>query len=281
MKLKNLIIFLSCLTLETSGAFADTASLLTFDKSEITNDGLPHNFRDLSIFGINAIASAQFSEDELKKVRKKYPGEKIVILDLRQESHGFINGKSVLWRSYFETINHGKTVSEIISDEKSRLKIAKKDKEIVISEVVERDRSNGWYKTISPKIVTVNKVIIEKELAREKGFGYQRFPVRDFDKPDEKEFARMVHFIKNLPADEKIYVHCSVGKGGRSGMFLVAFDIIKNGKKTSLDEIFKRQNALGSAKLDEISEEEAWNIELAKARLKMLEDLYKSEVANN
>ena len=127
----------------------------------------------------------------------------------------------------------------------------------MINEVTKRDRENGWYKEISPKIVTVNKAQNEKDLAAENGFEYQRFSVRDFDKPNEKEFLRMVSFIKNLPQDKKIYVHCAGGKG-RTGMFLVTLDIIKNGKETALEEIFKRQNKLGSAKLDEISEEEAW-----------------------
>ena len=86
----------------------------------------------------------------------------------------------------------------------------------------------------------------------------------------------MVDFIKNLPKDKKIYVHCGGGKG-RTGMFLVTLDIIKNGKKNELAEIFKRQNKMGSAKLDEISKEEAWSEDLAKKRLKMLEDFYRIE----
>jgi protein-tyrosine phosphatase len=276
MKIRTLISCLILLVFESSSAIANTASILTFDKSEITNDHMPRNFRDLSVIGINAIASAQFSEDELQEVRKKYPNEKIVIVDLRQESHGFINGKSVLWRSYFEKMNQDKNISEILSDEKSRFRIAKKDREIVINEVTERDRTNGWYKSISPKIVAVKKAMNEKDLAKENGFEYQRFSVRDFDKPDGKEFSRMVSFIKNLPQDKKLYVHCAGGKG-RTAMFLVTLDIIKNGKKTELTEIFKRQNKLGGARLDEISQEEAWSEELAKERLKMLEDFYKME----
>jgi protein tyrosine phosphatase len=276
MKIKNLLICLTTLIFGVSQANAEKASILTFDKSEITKDGMPRNFRDLSVIGINAIASAQFSEDELQKLRKKYPDEKIIIVDLRQESHGFINGKAVLWRSYYEKINQNKEVSEILSDEKSRLDQAKKDEEIVINEIIERDKENGWYKKITPKIITVDKAINEKDLAEKNGFEYQRFPVRDFDIPDEKEFSRMVNFIKNLPKDKKIYVHCAGGKG-RTGMFLVTLDIIKNGKKTELAEIFKRQNKMGSAKLDEISKEEAWSEDLAKKRLKMLEDFYRIE----
>jgi rhodanese-related sulfurtransferase len=273
MKIK-LIISLLFFTFTASRALAQKASLLTFDKSEITKDGMPRNFRDLSVIGINAIASAQFSEDELQKLRQKYPNEKIVIVDLRQESHGFINGRPVLWRSYFEKINQNKEISEILSDEKSRLDTAKKDHEIVINEVIKRDKESGWYEDVAPKIITVNQAISEKDLAQKNGFEYQRFSIRDFDIPEAKEFSRMINFIKNLPEDKKIYVHCAGGRG-RTAMFLVILDIIKNGKKVELEEIFKRQNKLGGARLDEISKEEAWSKKLATERLKMLEDFYR------
>jgi protein tyrosine phosphatase len=279
MKIKNLFICFAILLFATSQAFANKAAILTFDKSETMEDGMPRNFRDLSSLGINAIASAQFSEDELKQVRKKYPNEKIIILDLRQESHGFINGKAVLWRSYFEKNNQNKKIDEILADEKSRLNAAKKEQEVVINEVIKRDRESGWYKDIAPQIVAVNKVKTERELAKENGFEYRRFSVRDFDIPDAKEFARMVSFIKTLPQDKKIYVHCAGGKG-RTGMFLVMLDIIKNGKQTQLAEIFQRQNKLGAARLDEISTEESWSKEIAKQRLEMLQNFYQNEVAS-
>jgi hypothetical protein len=50
---------------------------------------------------------------------------------------------------------------------------------------------------------------------------------------------------------------------------------IKNGKEVELEEIFKRQNKLGGARLDEISEEEAWSKKLATERLKMLKNFYR------
>jgi len=273
MKLK-LTIFLLFFTFTASQAMAQNASFLTFDKSETSKDGMPRNFRDLSVIGINAISSAQFSEDELQKLRQKYPNEKIVIVDLRQESHGFINGKPVSWRSYFEKINQNKEISEILSDEKLHLDAAKKDHEIVINEVVKRDKESGWYEDVAPKNITVNQAISEKDLAQKNGFEYQRFSIRDFDIPEAKEFSRMINFIKNLSEDKKIYVHCAGGRG-RTTMFLVILDIIKNGKKVELEEIFKRQNKLGGARLDEISKEEAWSKKLATERLKMLKDFYR------
>lgn len=259
-----------------SQSFASSASLLTSQETKNLKGAMPKNFRDLSSLGINAIASAQFSEEQLQEVRKKYPNEKITIIDLRRENHGFVNGEVVVWHSVFERENDKKSTDEILSEEKNLLKKAQENGEIIVNTVIKRDRKNGWYKEVEPKVVTVNRVNNEENLAKENGFSYKRFSVRDFDMPDEKEFDEMVKFIKKLPKDQKIYVHCAGGKG-RTGLFLVTLDIVKNGKNVELKEIFKRQHELGAAKLDEISEEEAWTKDLARARLKMLQDFYKKE----
>ncbi len=271
----KLLIYLA-LVLNISSALAAPASLLTFDQVENKKDKMPRNFRDLESLRINAIASAQFSEDQLQEVRKKYPNDKIIIVDLRGESHGFINGKPVTWHTVFEKENQGKTFSKISSDESERLNSAAKDQQIVVNKILKKDHANGWYKEVAPIVVDVTQAISEKDLAEENGFEYQRFPIRDLDIPSETEFTRMVNFIKTLPQDQKIYVHCAGGKG-RTGTFLVLLDIVKNGKETKLKEIFKRQAKLGAARLDLISEEESWSKEIAKERLKMIENFYETE----
>jgi hypothetical protein len=277
MKIRNLLISFA-VAFSISSAFATPAPLLTFDKMENIKSEMPRNFRDLKSLGINAIASSQFSESQLQEVRKKYPDEKITIVDLRAESHGFINGKPVTWHTVFEKGNQDKTLYEISSDESDRLNLAAKDQQIIVNKILKEDRANGWYKEISPTIVDVNQAISEKDLAEKNGFEYQRFPIRDLDVPNETEFTRMVNFIKTLPQDQKLYVHCAAGKG-RTGTFLVLLDIIKNGKTTELKEIFERQNKLGAARLDKISTEESRSKEIARNRLKIIENFYKTETA--
>jgi hypothetical protein len=46
-------------------------TLLIYNKNNNSKSTLPKNFRDLSDIGLNAIASGQFSEDELKTIQKK------------------------------------------------------------------------------------------------------------------------------------------------------------------------------------------------------------------
>ena len=138
MKLRILIIALIAF-FNVSTGFAK-ATLLVYDKSNPDEHGLPFVFKDLGILGINAISSAQFSESELQKIKEKYPKEDIIIVDLRQESHGFINGKAVAWRSELESANADKKISEILQDEKTRLQLLKKWHEIVIHNAVKVDK---------------------------------------------------------------------------------------------------------------------------------------------
>ncbi len=274
MKLLRLLVI--AFLFSASQAFGENATILTFDTKETREDGLPRNFRDLSSLGINAIASGQFSENELLAVRKKFPKEKIIIVDLRRESHGFIDGESVSWRAAFEKSNENKTAAQIISQEKSLLLASKRNDKIIVNKILENNPENGWYKQVEPQIIKVGKAINEEDLAKKNGFKYKRFTVQDHARPLDSELAHMVSFIRNLPQDQKIYVHCAAGKG-RTTTFLTLFDIIKNGHNTKLETIFKRQNSLGGTRLDDISEKSEWRRKLSEERLKMLEDFYSRE----
>ncbi len=255
--LKNaLFLFLFAMTL-TSEALANDAKA-NYDRVETRKDGLPRNFRDLAVFNLNAIASAEFSEAELKKVREKFKKDKIIIVDLRRESHVLLNGLSV---SFDETNNDSK-ISEILSAEREKVSAIKKNPQLELS-------------ALKPELKKLESIKTEEELAKENGFEYKRFAIKDRNIPDQKQFDEMVEFIKNLPKDKKLYVHCAAGKG-RTTTFLVIYDIIKNGKEVALAEIFKRQEAIGGARLDQVNDEISGNKELMEKRLMMFKKLYDS-----
>lgn len=262
------------LTMNISPAFSKKIELLVFDRGEIKNE-LPRNFRDLSEFGLNAIASGQFSEKELAAVQQKYPNEKILVVDLRRESHGFINGHAVSWRSPFDQSNIEKKIEKILRDEESHLNLLKKNEEIIVNKILEKDEKNGWYKEVEPEIILVTEVSTEENLVKKFGFEYKRIPVRDHASPDQNQVLEFKKFIKNLPRDKKIYIHCAAGKG-RTTTFLTLYDIMKNGDKMSLKEIFIRQAKAGGKRLDEIGEDEKWRENLARERLNMIREFYRT-----
>jgi len=266
-----------------NSAFANKneVTLITFDtlksNEEAFNSNMPRNFRDLNDpslkIGINAIASGQFTEEELLALKQKYSKEKIMIVDLRLESHSFVNGIPISWRSPFDKSNLGKTANRILFEEQQKSLEISKNSSMIISEIIKKDVKNGWYSEIIPVIVNVKKVETEYQMAKRNGFDYKRFDIKDHSPPSEKQLEEIVDFIKKVPADTKLYVHCAAGKG-RTTTFLTIYDIIKNGSTTSLEDIFKRQNKIGGSKLDKIEEDEKWREDLAKERLELITKFY-------
>ena len=257
MKLKLLSAFL--LILSASQSFANNMTP-SFDRSETRKDGLARNFRDLSQFNLNAIASAEFSENELMAIKKKFPNDKIIIVDLRRESHALINGKSASWEG---EENNKKEISEILLDEKSKV------------DFIRKNPKNNQLTSLNPKITELKSIMTEEELVKKNGFEYKRFAILDRAIPDQNQFDAMVNFIKTLPEDKKLYIHCAAGKG-RTTTFLVIYDIIKNGNKVSLSDIIKRQKEAGGAALDVVDEETSNRSEFVKKRLEMLTKLHDS-----
>ena len=57
--------------------------------------------------------SGQFSESGLKIIQEIIPPNfSIIDIDLREESHGFINGIAVSWKNEFNNANKGLTIPE-------------------------------------------------------------------------------------------------------------------------------------------------------------------------
>ena len=82
-------------------------------------------------------------------------------------------------------------------------------------------------------------------------------------------------FVKKLAPGTWLHFHCRGGKG-RSTTFMVLYDILRNGKHVSLDDIVKRQQLLGGSILLEISEKKAaeWKRDAAIERKRFIEQFY-------
>ncbi|MDX8431691.1 MAG: hypothetical protein SNF33_07840 [Candidatus Algichlamydia australiensis] len=90
--------------------FRNVAPLSFFDPSlsAISNEGLSE---------MHASASSQFSIEELRAIKTEFSNEHLVIIDLRQESHGFINNYAVSWYVAKNWINQGLSIHDVIRDE--------------------------------------------------------------------------------------------------------------------------------------------------------------------
>jgi protein-tyrosine phosphatase len=216
---------------------------------------LPRTFREMNgkenainIDNLHASASAQFSYQSLLALKERYKHRNLIIIDLRQESHFFINGNAVSLYKTLNTANVNKTISTIMKEEKELVSSMRKIPYAEIYERVGEKKRNNWTITKMP----VFSVHTEKQLAESLSLGYFRFNVTDHRHPSDEEVDRFLEFVKTLPKNYWLHFHCAGGKG-RSTSFLAMLDMIHNGNKLTFDEILTRQYELKGADLRKAS----------------------------
>ncbi len=234
--------------------------MIKYASNEIDNQ-IAYNFRDLGIFNLKASASAQFSEEELKNIIELYPQHKLNIIDLRFEYHGFINGKPLTFRNMYK-----KTDLFDSQQEKNILEEIVKNKNLLIS--------NPFFALESNQDIDIKQALTEQQLVEKYHCNYYRFSLKDHHFPDFDQFQKIIDFLKEIENDPKqrIHVHCAAGRG-RTAIFLVIYDILKNFKNSTLTDIFSRQARLGGANLANIAYEDEWPND-QKQNIQMLYDFY-------
>lgn len=222
---------------------------------------LPVHFRSGEL---RASGSGQFSEQNFSPMMESLavPREKIIVIDLRQESHGFINGKPVSWTD--GKYNYGnlfKSKREVEADEFQRLVSASRAKRLII------DRKGKSANVIVKSIKT------EKEVVENQGCCYLRLPVTDRNRPSNEVVDQFIEFIRKVPEDHWMHFHCKMGKG-RTTTFLTLFDIIKNGKEADFQTIIARQKKIGGVDLSTFQRPDFEKARASRARFDFIQSFY-------
>lgn len=143
--------------------------------------------------------SSQFTAAGLAQiqaeVQKARLGARLVIVDLRQESHGLLHGQPVEWMGPHNQANRGKSAGAVFADEGRRL-----------AEVGGQS---------------------EAELCARAGVEYLRLPVTDHLVPDEatvKEFLRLAERLEREGA--WVHFHCKAGRG-RTTTFMALWEMFR------------------------------------------------------
>ncbi|MFQ5730192.1 MAG: hypothetical protein ACE5GN_07515, partial [Waddliaceae bacterium] len=239
------------------------SSLLTLNSEDLNE--LPRMFH---MTPLKASGSSQFSRKNLQTMIEVIPGNSILIVDLREEPHGFMNGSAISWYKDRNWLNAGKTKEEIIKEEHE-----------LLHNLSKRKFSLVFKHRAYPMITTVHLVMTEEELAKRHGIDYLRMPVRDHVRPSDKTVDEFVELVKQLPEDVWLHFHCSAGKG-RTTTFLSMYDMMLNAKKIDFDEIITRQESWGGVNLLSMPEEEEWKHSYIQERAEFIRKFYRYCVAN-
>ena len=182
--------------------------------------------------------SSFFSKPEFRELLKKVPAGDLVVIDLRNESHGYVNDEGISWYSRYKTFNFGQSAAEIDRREKSMLETLRMNGRADIS-LLGKDKS-----ITGQKAEAVNAVQTEEAFVKSQGVKYYRVPVMDYSAPTPKNVDDFLQIYKHLPANAWVHVHCEAGVG-RTTIFLSMMDMIKNAGRLSYDEIMTREVLLG------------------------------------
>lgn len=231
------------------------------------------------MFALKISGSAMFSANQFDKliaeIRTLHEGP-VVIMDLRQESHGFVNGIAV--SSYVDRnwINVGKSVAQVEKDEKAWLRNSLKAP-IEIS-VLDDDK-----KASETQRITVETALTEKEFVTSRKIGYFRIQATDHASFTDEQVDDFVKFYnKELPQDAWLHFHCFAGEG-RTTQLMVMYDILRNGKNVSFQDIVSRQLLIGgndAMKVTASKAKDAYKVPLYKEKAQMLRDFYQYVTTN-
>jgi len=241
----------------------------TNDSFKTSSDPLP------SVVGMQQLhesGSAQFSrlefEQMLPKLKEQTSGP-IYIVDLRQESHGLINGIGVSWYGYHNWSNVGMTLPQVEADENARIK-ATLNQTIMISALDANKKPTLLQETL------VNSALTESEFVTANGVKYFRITDTDHRWPSEESIDRFITFYKQLPKDAWLHFHCQAGEG-RTTSYMAIYDMMRNGKNVSFDDIIQRQILIGGQdilKTEAKKEKDVWKNELFVEKAKFIKKFY-------
>lgn len=203
---------------------------------------------------LNISGSGQFSENELEYIKNAIGTDyDIIDFDLREESHGFINGIAVSWENEHNNSNVGLSKDEILNDENSKIFSIKLNEPLTFY---------NTHREITPKNTDT-----EESLTKKIDACYIRIPVTDGHLPSDEMVQYFLDSIKGIEADNWLHFHCKEGIG-RTTTFMTMYDIVKNYNKVSLNDIIKRQVLLSG-----ISEKDAESF-YSGSHYKFLENFY-------
>lgn len=259
--LEKLLIALTlilCCAIFAVKSFADSNDTFLALDAANTNK-LPKHFRatippylnnvtvsTIGLADLHIAGSGEFSEQQLLNAIKLLP-RPLTIVDLRQESHGFINGNAVSWYGPHNWANRGKSDQQAAEDQMQLLADLSKQTTVVVTKNT-KIKHNAGSNTSQPITLTVANVKSEADLAQQNQLGYQRFYVTDRMRPTDAVVDQFITYVNQLPAGTWLYFHCRAGDG-RTTTFMVLYDMMHNAKQVSMNDIVQRQALLGGINL--------------------------------
>jgi len=206
----------------------------------------PHAPTRAGLEDIRCSGSSQFTALSLDALVAALPPDPVII-DLREESHGFLDGAAVSWFARRNAANAGRRLSQIGAEERERLAHLARTGIAVATEVKATD-TEGDIGESSMLTLTSAQAQTEPQLLAAKGLRSLRLPVTDHMAPAGTVVDAFLSFYRDLPLDTWLHFHSNAGQA-RTTMFMVMTDMLVNATLVSAEDIVMRQELLGGLNL--------------------------------
>lgn len=272
----KIILLMLCFCLSVGDCEMPSKELLTLNM--LNEEILPRNFRMSTtvpynlpgqylpsfegLGELNASASGQFSAASLKALIRTIPMKEIIIIDLREEAHGFINGIAVSWRDEHNWLNKDREIEDLLADEQERL-------DALLHQANIRIDADDFYLNEAIESVRSEEDVVEAE-----GLSYLRLPLTDHVRPSDRAVNHFILIARSLSEKQWVHFHCSAGRG-RATTLLTMYDMLNNGTSVSYNDILMRQWIIGGKDLTEIPPLNSWKRLYHCERLDFLKQFYR------
>lgn len=209
------------------------------------------DYKDLLISGSGQLPLDSFGPlyEDLKKQAPE--GSPIYLLDLRQESHGFLDEYSVsLHGKDHNDHNKGMVTVEVLVREMQDL--------LGLYKVPTKIRSgNNSITGLKDKTICSDRISVEETVARKAGFIYIRFAAQDHKFPQKETVDEFIRFYRRLPEKAWLHFHCLAGNG-RTSVFMIMYDLMRN-PDLSMKRAANRQYMIGGRRIVASSGKDEWS----------------------
>lgn len=210
---------------------------------------------------------------ETAQMLQKLPADRLIIVDLRLESHGYLDGRVVSWYGAYNTSNVGLSQKQVEKREKQLVKDT-------LNGEAKLARLNGDKSVGTTMEVKVNQALTEEELVTDVfGVKYYRIPCADYVKPSDANVDQFIKWYKTLPKDAWLHFHCHAGEG-RTTVFMAMVDMIKNHDKVSYEDIMKRHYLIGGQDIRSATSSDPWKKKIYPERAQFTKNFYDYVKAN-
>lgn len=239
----------------------------------------PPDMTGVATAGLSALrcsGSAQLSAAGFAALRARLahvPPALLHVVDLRQESHGFLNGAAVSWYARSNWGCVGLAEDEALALEQLRLRLlaAAEWVEVASAADVKQSKQSKQGATLATVEVRPERVEDEAQVLALPPGQYVRLPVADHARPSDAVVERFVRFVDALDADAHLHFHCRGGKG-RTVTFFVLLDLLRSGDQRPLAAILDRQQRLHDYDMRRLPELSAAKAPTIRERLEFVEE---------